>query len=204
MSLYATVGKRAFDLAVALPLLAVTAPVQIGVAALVRLKLGSPVLFRQERAGQYARPFTLLKFRTMLNANPSGGLTTDADRMTPLGTLLRSTSLDELPSLINVLRGDMSLVGPRPLYMSYVPLYSTKQRTRLNVPPGITGLAQISGRNAVSWDNRLALDADYVQSLCFRNDLKILLGTLRTVLSREGISEDGQATMSAFKGTSAS
>jgi len=168
---------------------------------LVRRKLGSPVLFRQVRPGQHGRPFMMVKFRTMTDERGADGeLLPDALRLTPFGHFLRASSLDELPELWNVLRGEMSLVGPRPLLMEYLPLYSTEQARRHEVRPGITGWAQINGRNAVSWDERFRLDVWYVdhRSVCL--DLKILWLTVRKVLVREGISAKGEATMPRFNG----
>lgn len=192
-------GKRVFDVASAAVGIVLTAPLQVGVAMAVRAKLGPPVFFRQERPGQYGKVFTMLKFRTMLP--PSPDLQSDSDRLTPFGQFLRSTSLDELPALWNVLRGEMSLVGPRPLLVEYLPLYSREQSRRHEVRPGITGLAQVSGRNAISWDNRLALDVDYVDRRCWRLDVQILVRTLFKVIAKEGVSADGEATMSRFTGT---
>ncbi len=195
-----TDAKRVLDVAVAGPLLVVTAPVQAAVAAAVAVRLGRPVLFRQERPGLGGRPFTILKFRTMLPVDAATGRVDDASRMTRLGRFLRATSLDELPTLVNVVRGDMSLVGPRPLLMAYLPRYSATQARRHEVRPGLTGLAQVSGRNALGWDERLALDVEYVDRRCLRLDFAILLRTVRAVLRREGISAEGEATMPEFLG----
>lgn len=192
--------KRALDVAVAGALLVLTAPAQLAVAVAVRRRLGSPVLFRQARPGLHGRPFTLLKFRTMLDVDPARGLTTNEQRLTPFGRRLRATSLDELPSLWNVLRGDMSLVGPRPLRTDYLERYSARQARRHEVRPGVTGLAQVSGRNALGWDERLALDVEYVERRSLRLDLAILLRTLLTVVRRDGIDHEGHATMEAFQG----
>jgi lipopolysaccharide/colanic/teichoic acid biosynthesis glycosyltransferase len=171
------------------------------VALLVRAKLGSPVFFRQQRPGLHGKPFTLVKFRTMLQtATHDQRPLSDHERITTFGQFLRSTSLDELPELTNVLRGEMSLVGPRPLMMEYLPLYSAEQRRRHDVRPGITGLAQVSGRNALDWQQRFALDVWYVEHLSLGLDLRILLATIKRVLSREGITERGQATMTKFGG----
>ena len=197
--------KRPFDFVVSLVALVVLSPVMGVVALLVRYKLGSPVLFRQERPGLDAEPFEMLKFRTMLDARTAGGeLLADAQRLTPVGRFLRSTSLDELPGLYNVLKGDMSLVGPRPLLMEYVPLYSPEQARRHEVRPGITGWAQVNGRNAVSWEQRFRLDAWYVDNRSFWLDLKILAMTVVKVFKRTGISADGEATMPKFKGQTGS
>jgi lipopolysaccharide/colanic/teichoic acid biosynthesis glycosyltransferase len=193
--------KRVVDVAVAGPLLVVTAPVQAAVAVAVAGRLGRPVLFRQRRPGRGGVPFTILKFRTMLPLDVAAGHVDDASRLTPLGRFLRSTSLDELPTLVNVLRGDMSLVGPRPLLMAYLPRYSATQARRHEVRPGLTGLAQVSGRNAVGWDERLALDVEYVDTRSLRLDLAILGRTVAAVVRREGISADGEATMPEFLGS---
>lgn len=195
------VVKRALDFSAAGLLLLVTLPVQGVVAALVATRLGRPVLFRQPRPGLHGEIFTLLKFRTMLVEDPERGLVTDEDRMTGLGKALRATSLDELPSLWNVLRGDMSMVGPRPLLVEYLPLYNAEQARRHDVRPGVTGLAQANGRNALSWEEKFALDVRYVDELSARLDARILLDTIRAVIRREGISEAGNATMSRFEGT---
>jgi len=194
--------KRAFDVAAAAVGLVVLSPVLAGVALAVRLRLGAPVLFRQERPGLHGRPFTMLKFRTMTDARDAAGrLLPDAERLTPLGRLLRSTSLDELPELWNVLRGDMSLVGPRPLLVRYLDRYTPEQARRHEVRPGLTGWAQVNGRNALTWEEKFALDVWYVDHASLALDLKILLLTLRRVLAREGISAAGEATMPEFTGT---
>ncbi|HOT90410.1 MAG TPA: sugar transferase [Anaerolineae bacterium] len=194
--------KRFFDLGIALPALLLLSPIMIGIAILVRLKLGAPVLFRQQRPGLHGKPFTLYKFRTMTDARDAeGNLLPDADRLTPFGRFLRSTSLDELPELFNVLKGDMSLVGPRPLLMEYLPLYSPEQMRRHEVKPGITGWAQINGRNALTWEEKFALDIWYVEHYNWWMDLKILWCTLLKVVAREGINADGHITMPKFTGT---
>jgi lipopolysaccharide/colanic/teichoic acid biosynthesis glycosyltransferase len=193
--------KRAFDVVAAGAGLIVLAPVLLGLAIAIRVKLGSPVLFRQTRPGYKGRPFTIYKFRTMLDLNgPDGRPRPDAERLTRFGRILRASSLDELPELVNVLKGDMSLVGPRPLIMAYLPRYTAEQARRMDVLPGITGLAQVSGRNAVSWDERFALDVEYVDTWSFALDLSILWRTVRAVLVREGIAAEGHATMPAFLG----
>jgi len=201
MSLYAPSGKRLFDLTLsvlALPWLLCAMAV---VALLVRLRLGSPVLFRHQRPGYLGNPFTLYKFRTMI-VNKSGMCDpqADAERLTAFGRFLRSTSLDELPQLFNVLRGDMSLVGPRPLLMRYLPLYTLEQARRHEVKPGVTGWAQVNGRNAVSWEDKFALDIWYVEHQGLRLDLKILALTLWKALIREGVSQAGHATVEYFDG----
>lgn len=190
--------KRAFDLLVAIPVLVLSLPVQFVVALFVRRRLGSPVIFRQERAGRDARPFILVKFRTMLEVNPDLGLVDDASRMTDLGRVLRATSLDELPSLWNVVRGDMSLVGPRPLLMNYLPLYTASESQRHAVRPGVTGLAQVSGRNTLGWSERLATDVWYVENWSLILDLKILMRTAGVVIGGHGVNEKGSVTSTAL------
>ncbi len=192
------VVKRGLDITASAALLILTSPVQAVVAVLVATRLGRPVLFTQERPGLDAKIFTLMKFRTMANPDPSKGLITDEQRLTPLGRTLRATSLDELPTLWNVLHGDMSLVGPRPLLVRYLPRYSPEQARRHEVRPGITGLAQVSGRNTLSWEEKFALDVQYVDNQSLALDLGILWRTLIAVLRREGISQDGHATMPEF------
>lgn len=193
--------KRLFDIVVALLLLSLLLLPLMLLALILRLRLGSPVLFTQLRPGLAGRPFRMFKFRTMTDARGADGeLLPDAHRLTSLGRLLRSTSLDELPELWNVLRGDMSLVGPRPLLMEYLPLYSPEQFRRHEVRPGVTGWAQVNGRNALSWDDRFRLDVWYVDHRSFALDLRILWMTLRTVLAREGIHAQGEVTMSKFTG----
>lgn len=194
--------KRLFDFFSSLILLLCLSPLILIVAILIRCKLGKPVLFRQERPGQGGKSFQMLKFRTMLDAfDLNGNPLPDEDRLTPFGRFLRSTSLDELPGLINVIRGEMSLVGPRPLLVEYLPLYSRTQARRHEVRPGITGWAQVNGRNALSWERKFELDVWYVDNQSFWLDLKIMLLTLKKVLVRDGISAEGEATMSKFRGT---
>jgi sugar transferase EpsL len=191
--------KRLVDVVGALTALILLAPVLLAIAALIRLALGSPVLFRQVRPGLHGEPFELLKFRTMTDGcDRHGRPLPDAARLTGLGRLLRSTSLDELPELVNVLRGEMSLVGPRPLLPDYLPHYTAEQARRHLVRPGITGWAAVQGRNATSWDRRMRLDVWYVDHWSLGLDLKILLLTVVKVLRREGISADGHATMPRF------
>lgn len=192
--------KRLLDVLAASVVLALTAPVQLVVMALVRRNLGSPVLFRQRRPGLHGEPFTLVKFRTMRDVDDAAGVTSDADRLTMFGSWLRSTSLDELPTLWNVLKGDMSLVGPRPLLMSYLTRYTAEQSRRHEVRPGITGLAQVRGRNALMWSDRFAADVEYVTNRSLALDLHIVAKTVRSVLQREGISSPGEATMAEFMG----
>jgi len=193
--------KRAIDVTVALLLLVLTAPLIAVVALVVAVGLGRPVLFRQHRTGRHGRTFELVKFRSMLPPDPGRGLIEDGDRLTPLGRFLRATSLDELPTLWNVLRGDMSLVGPRPLLPEYLPRYSPWHARRHEVRPGVTGLAQVSGRNSLSWETKLDLDVRYVDSWNLGADLAILLATVRTVLRRDGISAAGTPTAPEFLGT---
>lgn len=194
--------KRLFDILVSVSLLLLLAPVLLVTAVLVRCLLGSPVLFTQIRPGLYGQPFKMIKFRTMTDARDvAGKLLPDAERLTRFGRFLRSSSLDELPELFNVLKSEMSLVGPRPLLMEYLPLYSEVQRRRHEVRPGITGWAQVNGRNAVGWDERFQLDVWYVDHHSIWLDLWILWMTVKKVLVREGISAQGEATMSKFGGS---
>ena len=194
--------KRVFDLvAASLALLMLALPL-LALAWLIRRKLGSPVLFRQVRPGLQGRPFTMVKFRTMTDERgPDGALLPDAQRLTPFGRFLRASSLDELPELLNVLKGEMSLVGPRPLLMEYLPLYTFEQARRHEVRPGITGWAQVNGRNAISWADKFALDVWYVDHRSLWLDVRILWLTVRKVLVRDGISAAGEATMSKFTGS---
>jgi sugar transferase EpsL len=193
--------KRLMDLFGAGVGLLLLSPVIAATAVVVRVALGRPVLFRQERPGLHGRPFRMFKFRTMLDARDAAGAPLPDDRrLTRAGRILRGTSLDELPALWNVLRGDMSLVGPRPLLMEYLPLYSPLQARRHEVRPGITGWAQIHGRNAVDWDERFALDTWYVDNHSLLLDMRILLMTMGRVLARDGISREGHATMPRFTG----
>lgn len=194
-------AKRAFDLAIALPVALVSLPAQGLVALAVRVALGTPVLFRQTRPGLNGAPFELVKFRTMLTPDPLRGRVEDSERMTPLGHWLRATSLDELPTLWNVIHGDMSIVGPRPLLMSYLSRYSPEQARRHEVRPGITGLAQASGRNALSWEEKFRLDVEYVDHHTLRGDLRLLVATVRSVFAREGISAAGVPTAIEFRGS---
>jgi lipopolysaccharide/colanic/teichoic acid biosynthesis glycosyltransferase len=194
--------KRPFDVAVAATALLACAPLLLAVALAVRLVLGRPVLFVQERPGRHGVPFRLIKFRTMRDGfDAEGRPLPDGERLTGLGRFLRSTSLDELPELWNVLRGEMSLVGPRPLLMEYLPLYTPEQARRHEVRPGITGWAQVNGRNALSWEEKFRLDVWYVDNRSFWLDLKILWLTAVKVFRREGISQAGHATAEFFKGS---
>lgn len=193
--------KRGVDLVLTVPAIVVLAPVYAAVALAVRLNLGRPVIFSQQRPGKNEIPFTLYKFRTMRDArDESGALLPDARRLTRLGAFLRATSLDELPELVNVLRGEMSLVGPRPLLMEYLPLYSPEQRRRHDVRPGVTGLAQVNGRNALTWREKFALDVEYVDRVSFALDVRILMLTIVSVVRSEGISHRGHVTMEPFRG----
>ena len=194
--------KRLIDLLVSAAALVLLSPLILLIAMSVRLKLGSPVFFRQTRPGQNGKPFELIKFRTMTNAAaPDGQPLDDADRLTPFGKWLRSSSLDELPELWNVLKGDMSLVGPRPLLMHYLPLYSVEQARRHDVRPGLTGWAQVNGRNAISWDEKFTLDLWYVDHWSLGLDLKILFASVLMVLRGHGVSAEGSATMPEFTGS---
>lgn len=194
--------KRAFDLIVALSAMLLLLPVILIVGLVIRFNLGSPVLFKQTRPGLNGEPFKMLKFRSMLDAvDKDGQQLPDEQRLTPFGKFLRSTSLDELPGLINVLKGDMSLVGPRPLLMEYLPLYSKDQSRRHDVRPGITGWAQVNGRNAISWEDKFRLDVWYIDNYSFWLDIKILFLTIKKVFVRDGISADGEVTMSKFTGS---
>ena len=190
--------KRAIDILIAGLALILSLPIQLVVALLVRINLGSPVLFTQQRPGRSGRMFTMYKFRTMRDITED--LVSDEDRITPFGSWLRSTSLDELPELLNVLKGDMSIVGPRPLLPEYLPLYTARQARRHEVRPGVTGLAQVKGRNAMPWAERLAWDVRYVETRSFALDCRIVLDTFKVVLAREGITEEGQVAMTDFEG----
>jgi sugar transferase EpsL len=194
-------SKRIIDLVLAIMLSLIFFPIIVLTALLVRLSFGSPFLFRQTRPGYQGRPFVMYKFRTMTDArNEDGGLYPDAQRLTPVGRQIRRLSLDELPELWNVIRGDMSLVGPRPLLMEYLPLYSEEQARRHEVRPGLTGLAQVSGRNELSWGRKFELDVWYVDHRSNWLDLKILLKTVGKVLAMSGISQANSATAKKFKG----
>ncbi len=200
--MYRVAGKRFLDLALAIPMLFLLSPVLALVALFVRRKLGSPVIFHQRRPGLHGKPFTIYKFRTMTDARDvQGDLLPSAERLTPFGRSLRSTSLDELPELFNVLRGDMSLVGPRPLRIQYLERYTPEQMRRHEVMPGITGWAQVNGRNAITWKQKFALDLWYVDHWSLWLDLKIIALTVWKIIKREGISPPGQATMEEFMGS---
>lgn len=193
--------KRLFDIVVALIALILLSPVYLFVAYKVKRNLGSPVLFKQIRPGLHGKPFEMIKFRTMKDGvDRNGNILPDAERLTPFGKILRSTSLDELPELWNVLKGDMSLVGPRPLLMDYLPLYNERQAKRHDVKPGITGYAQVNGRNAISWEQKFELDAWYVENQSFWLDLKIIAKTIRKVIAKDDINAADDATMPKFEG----
>lgn len=202
--MYHRFGKRLLDIGLTLPALTVLSPLLALLALLVRVKLGTPVLFRQVRPGLHGKPFTIYKFRTMTEARDANGqLLPDAERLTKFGRFLRSASLDELPELINVLKGDMSLVGPRPLLMQYLERYTPVQARRHEVRPGITGWAQINGRNALTWEQKFELDVWYVDHVSLWLDAKIIVLTVWKTLRREGISQPGQATAEEFMGADA-
>lgn len=193
--------KRLFDLVGAVCGLVLLAPVIVFVACLIRIRLGGPVFFRQIRPGKDGVPFEMIKFRTMLDVVDANNTPLpDADRLTRFGSILRKTSLDELPELWNVLKGEMSLVGPRPLLMEYLPLYSDTQMRRHELPPGITGWAQVNGRNALGWEEKFALDLWYVEHQSLKLDTKIIMLTLLKVVKQDGISAPGEVTVSKFKG----
>ena len=203
--MYRRFGKRLLDLSLAALGLMLLGPFMLALALLVWLKLGAPILFSHQRPGLASRPFVLRKFRTMTDARDNNGkLLPDAARLTAFGRFLRSTSCDELPELWNVLKGEMSLVGPRPLHMEYLALYSSEQARRHEARPGITGWAQIHGRNCQDWEERFRLDVWYVDHCSFKLDLYILWRTIATVLRREGVNAEGHATMPRFKGSSPS
>ena len=199
--MYARFGKRLIDLLIALPVLCLCLPVIGTLWLAVRIKLGVPVFFRQQRPGLHGKPFTMVKFRTMTDARDAqGNVLPDADRLPPFGKFLRRTSLDELPELWNVVKGDMSLVGPRPLLMRYLDRYTPEQARRHEVRPGITGWAQVNGRNAISWEEKFKLDVWYVDNVNIALDLKVISMTLRKVVRSEDINQEGQATMEEFMG----
>ena len=194
--------KRAFDIAASTSALVVLSPVLAITAYKVKKELGSPVLFRQTRPGLHGKPFEMVKFRTMKDAtDKEGNALPDSERLTDFGKKLRASSLDELPELWNVLKGDMSLVGPRPLLMEYLPLYNAEQAKRHNVRPGVTGYAQVNGRNSLSWEDKFKLDTWYVEHQSLWLDMKILLKTVKKVIIKDGISAEGEATMTKFTGT---
>lgn len=193
--------KRALDFVLALLACVILGPIMVIVAILVRVKLGSPILFKQQRPGKNEKIFNMYKFRTMTDERDENGeLCSDEIRLTDFGKKLRSTSLDELPELFNILLGDMSIVGPRPLLVKYLPLYNAEQRKRHNVRPGFTGLAQVNGRNSISWEEKFKWDVEYVENISFIGDLKIILKTFSVVLKKEGINSDSAVTMEEFTG----
>lgn len=194
--------KRILDVVIASTALVILSPVYALVVYKVKKNLGSPVLFRQVRPGLHGKPFEMIKFRTMKDAvDAQGNPLPDSERLTPFGQMLRSTSLDELPELWNVIKGDMSIVGPRPLLMEYLPLYNAEQAKRHNVRPGMTGHAQVNGRNAISWEEKFRLDTWYVEHQSLWLDFKIMLKTVKKVLAKDDINAEGEATMSKFTGT---
>lgn len=202
MMFYQHYGKRLLDFVAALIALVLLSPILLVVAVLVRAELGSPIIYRQQRPGLNGSIFTLYKFKTMTDGKDKNGhLLPDKQRLTKFGRLLRATSLDELPELFNILKGDMAIVGPRPLLVKYLPLYNSQQRRRHEVRPGLTGLAQVSGRNAISWEAKFNLDVAYIENLSLLGDLKIILRTIKKVVVREGISSEQSVTMEAFAGT---
>ena len=199
--MYSRTFKRLLDVLFSAAALAVAAPLLLLLAILIRIKLGTPVLFRQTRPGKNARPFTIYKFRTMTNERDvNGNLLSDSERLPAFGRFLRASSLDELPELMNVIKGDMSLVGPRPLLMQYLQRYNAEQMRRHEVRPGLTGWAQVNGRNAVSWEEKFAFDVWYVDHVSLALDLRILFLTVKKIFTREGISAAGHATMAEFMG----
>lgn len=199
--MYAKYIKRLLDFILSLIAIILLSPILLIVALLVRTKLGSPIIFKQQRPGKGEKIFILYKFRTMTDEKDANGdLLSDNVRLTKFGKLLRSTSLDELPELFNILKGDMSIVGPRPLLVRYLSLYNEKQKHRHDVRPGFTGYAQVNGRNTLSWEERFSLDIDYVNSISFLLDVKIILKTIKVVLCREGITSDTSVTMEEFRG----
>jgi lipopolysaccharide/colanic/teichoic acid biosynthesis glycosyltransferase len=200
--MYKHLGKRLLDILISGVALVVLSPLLLVVALLVRKKLGTPVIFHQKRPGKGGKIFTLCKFRTMTDGrDEAGNLLPDEVRLTAFGKLLRSTSLDELPELWNILKGDMSIIGPRPLLVQYLPLYNATQARRHEVRPGLTGLAQVNGRNAITWEKKFEYDVEYVDNLSFALDCRIFLKTIKAVLKREGISSATEATMEVFTGT---
>lgn len=198
---YKYYGKRIMDFFLALMAIVFLSPVLLIVAILVRIKLGSPVIFKQIRPGLNEKIFMMYKYRTMTDErDQNGGLLPDDIRLTKFGRLLRATSLDELPELFNILKGDMSIIGPRPLLVQYLPLYNEEQKRRHQVRPGLSGLAQVNGRNAISWEDKFKLDVKYVDNVSFKEDCKIIIYTIKKVFIREGINSETAATMEAFKG----
>lgn len=199
--MYAKYIKRILDFVLSLVALIVLSPVLLIVAILVRVKLGSPVIFKQQRPGKNEKIFTLYKFRTMTDKkDENGNLLPDSERLTKFGKFLRSTSLDELPELVNILKGDMAIVGPRPLLVEYLPYYTEEEKHRHDVRPGLTGLAQVNGRNSISWEEKFKDDLEYIEKISILEDIKIIFTTIGKVFKREGISQENNATMEKFKG----
>jgi lipopolysaccharide/colanic/teichoic acid biosynthesis glycosyltransferase len=199
--IYEKFFKRPFDFIVSLIALILLLPILLIIALLIRIKLGSPIIFKQDRPGLNEKIFTLYKFRTMTNKRDEQGLLlSDKERLTKFGKFLRSTSIDELPGLINILKGNMSIVGPRPLLVEYLELYNNEQRKRHEVKPGLSGYAQINGRNTLSWEDKFKLDVIYVNNVTFRHDIKIILKTILKVMKREGISSSTSVTIDKFRG----
>ena len=199
--MYAKYIKRILDFVLSLVALIVLSPVLLIVAILVRVKLCSPVIFKQQRPGKNEKIFTLYKFRTMTDKkDENGNLLPDSERLTKFGKFLRSTSLDELPELVNILKGDMAIVGPRPLLVEYLPLYNEEQKHRHDARPGLTGLAQVSGRNSITWEEKFNDDLEYIEKISILKDIKIIFTTIGKVFKREGISQENNATMEKFKG----
>jgi len=200
--MYKTIFKRPLDIIFSLLALIIFSPILLIVAILIRINLGSPIIFKQKRPGKNEKIFTIYKFRTMIDKkNEHGEIIPDNLRLTKFGRRLRASSLDELPELINILKGDMSIVGPRPLHIRYLPLYNEEQKLRHATKPGLTGLAQIKGRNSISWEEKFNWDIRYVNSISFANDFKIILKTVGQVIKRDGINSNSETTMPAFKGT---
>ncbi|WP_311202515.1 sugar transferase [Peribacillus aracenensis] len=200
--IYRRFGKRAMDFILSLLAIITFSPIILGVALLVRIKLGSPVLFKQKRPGLNENVFMMYKFRTMTDERDENGeLLSDNIRLTKFGRFLRSTSLDELPELFNIIKGDMSIVGPRPLLVQYLPLYNKHQKRRHEVRPGLSGLAQVNGRNSINWESKFNLDVEYVENVSFSGDWKIIFQTIKKVFVREGINSEAAATMEPFNGS---
>ena len=199
--MYKKYVKRILDVVLSTIALIILSPVLLVIAILVRIKHGSPVIFKQDRPGKDEKIFKLYKFITLTNEkDENGNLLPDDKRLTKFGKMLRSTSLDELPELINIIKGDMSIVGPRPLLVEYLPLYNEEQKHRHDVRPGLTGYAQVRGRNLVDWEDRFKLDVEYVKNVSFKMDIKVVIDTVKVVFKREGISQEGNATMEMFTG----
>lgn len=199
--MYKNYIKRFLDFILSLLALILLSPVMLIIAILVRIKLGSPVIFKQQRPGKGEKIFTLYKFRTMTDKkDENGNFLPDSERLTKFGRLLRSTSLDELPELVNIIKGDMTIVGPRPLLVEYLQLYNEKQKHRHDVRPGLTGLAQVSGRNLLTWEEKFDNDLKYIENITFKNDVKIIFLTIEKIFKREGISQVGNDTMKRFEG----